>query len=67
MLEDPQKILMSKISIFLLKKDSEIALLGLGKFQKEQSHEFWWTLFLFYRYGKLIHGRAGQKDPPQVG
>ena len=41
MLEDPQKILMSKISIFLLKKDSEIALLGLGKFQKEQSHEFW--------------------------
>ena len=46
---------------------SEIALLGLGKYQKEQSHEFWWTLSLFCRYGEWIHGGAGQKDPPPGG
>ena len=41
MLEDPKKILTSKISKFFGKKKSEVALLGLGKYQKEQSHEFW--------------------------
>ena len=45
------------------KKMLEIALLGQGKYQREQSHELWWTLSLFYRCGKWIHGRAGQKDP----
>ena len=39
MLEDPQKILTSRISNFLEKK-SEVASLGLGKYQKEQNHIF---------------------------
>ena len=49
---------------FSKKMNSEIALLCLGKFQKEQSHEFWWTLFLFCRYCEQIHDRAGKRDPP---
>ena len=40
MLEDPPKISTSKISKIFI-KFSEIALLGLGKYQKEQSHQFW--------------------------
>ena len=39
MLEDPQIISTSKISIFFEKKNLKIALLGLGRYQKEQRHE----------------------------
>ena len=40
----------------------EKGLLGLGKYQKEQSHEFKWTYSLFW-WGKGSHVSAGQKDP----
>ena len=42
---------------------SEIALLGLGKLQKEESREFWWAYSLFCRYGRWIYDRTGQKEP----
>ena len=38
----PEKFWRQKFEIFW-KKISEVALLGLGNYQKEQSHEFWWT------------------------
>ena len=40
MIKDPQKIDVTNFKFFE-KKMSEVALLGLGKYQKEQSHEFW--------------------------
>ena len=42
MLEDPKTFWRQKFQNFW-KKMSEVAVLGLGKYQKEQSHEFWWT------------------------
>ena len=45
-------------------------MLGLGKYQKERSHEIWWTLSLFCWYSQQIHGTAwSKKNPPlpQVG
>ena len=38
----PKKFRRQKFQFFW-KKMSEVALLDLGKYQKEQSHEFWWT------------------------
>ena len=42
---------------------SKVASLGLGKYQKEQSHKFWWTYLQLCGSSRRIHGSLGQYDP----
>ena len=43
---------------------SKVALLGLGKYQKEQSHEIWWTYPWPHGNSRWIYGRGGHNGPP---
>ena len=43
---------------------SKVALLGLGKYQKEQSHEIWWTYPWPHGNSRWIYGRGAIMAPP---
>ena len=66
MLEDPQKFLKSNFWNFL-KKKSKVALLDLGKYQNEQSHEVSWVWVQNCRHGAQILGSMGHNGPCPCG
>ena len=43
---------------------SKVALLGFGKYQKEQTHEIWWTYPWPHGNSRSIYGRGGHNGPP---
>ena len=65
MLEDPKNFSTFVFENFK-KKVPKMTFLGPGKYQKDQSHEFWWAYLKPYGKGRLIPDVGAIMAPPHV-